>query len=356
MADNSHVIYLEEIGGVKPSREADILIGLLLIAVVILGIGGNAAAVVYFWKKRQQSLPSLLYTIIGIIDIITAVVTILVIPSIFSYRKPMLLESFTLCGIMGLVFNNTQRLSMFMVMMISVTRTIAMFRPFYEIKRVNVILACIAFEAFFFLLDVSFLATGSLQIVYYGPGNMCGVIPGGNVSIWRWNIYLIFNLAWLLLGSVVVFISFIMSLKTVSDRQKSSVGQNSSEKKFQNVSITITLFTALFLLCNLPLLVLQTSANVIYFTGANDYLAGNAGYSWYGLVIAHVFLTSFNAGANPCLYLYRMQKFRRWLADWVFHRRFRRASARVGDIGSTVTTNGKAGIKTEVSGMDSSAY
>ena len=334
----------------------DILIGLLLIAVVVLGIGGNVAAVFYFWKKRRQSLPSLLYTIIGMIDICTAVVIIIVIPSTFAYRKPMLMESFTMCGIMGLVFNHTQRFSMFLVMMISVTRTIAMYRPFYEIKRNGVILACIVFEAIFFLLDVSYLATKSLRIIYFAPASACGVIPGDNVSIWWWNGYLIINLTWLLLGSALVFISFIMSLKTVSDRKKIGVGQSSSEKKFQYVSVTITLFTALFLACNLPLLILQTSANIIYFTGANDYLAGNGAYSWYGLVIIHVFLTTFNAGANPCLYLYRMEKFRRWLGDVIFPKRLRRASTRVGDIGSTVSTNGKANVRTEVSGMDSSAF
>ena len=352
----NHVLYLEEIAGVKPSREVDILIGLLLIAIVVLGIGGNVAAVFYFWKKRRQSLPSLLYTIIGMIDICTAVVIIIVIPSIFAYRKPMLMESFTMCGIMGLVFNHTQRFSMFLVMMISVTRTIAMFRPFYEIERSGVILACIAFEVFFLLLDASFLVTKSLRIIYFAPANVCGVIPGDDVSIWRWNIYIIINLTWLLLGSALVFISFIMSLKTVSDRQKSKLAQSSSEKKFQNVSVTITLFTALFLACNLPLLILQSSANIIYFIGANDYLAGNGAYSWYGLVIVHVFLTTFNAGANPCLYLYRMEKFRRWLGDAIFPKRLRRASTRVGDIGSTVSTNGKANVRTEVSGMDSSAF
>jgi len=193
---------------------------------------------------------------------------------------------------------------MFMVMVISATRTIAIFRPFYEIKRMGVIVVCVVFELFWILLDAIILGTGSLKMVYYAPATVCGMIPVNGAPIWIWNFLVYITMLWLVLGSLVVFVSFILSLRTISARKRFAA-QNLNERKFWEVSITITLFTDVFLLYNLPLLVLQTWANVIYLTGTTDYDAQNEAYSWYGLLISHLFLTSFNAASNPTFYFFQ---------------------------------------------------
>ena len=348
--ENSHVIYFEEAGGVKPSKIADTLIGLLLILVVITGIVGNIPAVVYFWRRRKNTLPDLLYTVISITDIFTSTVTILKIPPLFNNRRPGVLESYELCAALAFHFNHLQRFSMYMVIMISITRTIAIFTPFYVIKRKNVILACIAFEMVWIAIDVGFVASGSLQTVYYAPAIGCGVIPGKDADIKTWNIYIVLNLFWIVLGSFVVFISFILSLRTVALRKRSAF-KSANERKFVDVSVTISLFTAVFLLCNLPILCLQLYVNFIYFLDAKDYLADSGGYSWYGLVIAHVFLTTFNAATNPCLYLTRMAKYRAWLRGKL-PGKLGMVSSRVAD--STVQSQGQMPERTQVSGVEMS--
>ena len=331
MSNDSHIIYFQTLGtGVKPSVLADTFIGVLLVIAVLIGILGNMSAGIYFWKKLRHTLPDLLYTIIVITDFCTSTVTIATIPSLLNKRLPVLFKSFHLCAAWGVLFNHLQRFSMFMVMVISATRTIAIFRPFYEIKRMGVIVVCVVFELFWILLDAIILGTGSLKMVYYAPAAVCGMIPVKGAPIWIWNFLVYITMLWLVLGSLVVFVSFILSLRTISARKRFAA-QNVNERKFWEVSITITLFTAVFLLYNLPLLVLQTWANVIYLTGTTDYDAQNEAYSWYGLLISHLFLTSFNAASNPTFYFFRMRKYRNWLLGKVIPIKWRKASARVAD-------------------------
>ena len=312
MANGRHIMHFEELNGVRPNETADILIGVVLILVVITGIGGNIPAVIYFWKKRKKNIPKLLYTIISLTDVCLSAVTIVVIPVLFNNRRPTLFTSYGICVVFALHFNHLQQFSMFMVMMLSASHTVAIFAPFYKIRKRDVIISCLAFEIFWIVFDIVFLGSGILQTVYYAPAAVCGFIPGEGTEIWTWKLYIIFFLLWLVLGTLVVFVSFIMSLRKVAVMRRNTI-QNANQEKFVDVSVTITLFTATFLMCNLPQLLLQTWANIIYFTGTEDYFAKNSAYSWYGLVIAHVFLTTFNAASNPCLYLTRMLKYRAWL-------------------------------------------
>ena len=121
-----------------------------------------------------------------------------------------------------------------------------------------------------------------------------------------------FFLLWQVLGTLVVLISFVLSLREFAVRQRSTT-KSAKTKSLRPVSVTITLFTAIFLLCNLPVLVLNTSNNFSKILGAQPPF--NTAYNWYALLVSHIFLTTLNAAANPCLYLTRMKKYRTWLIN-----------------------------------------
>jgi len=89
------------------------------------------------------------------------------------------------------------------------------------------------------------------------------------------------------------------------------------KKISRQVSVTITLFTALFLICNIPLFVYQ----FIYFLSKHvtavkimvDSAAVNQKFAhllW--LVLPYVL----NAALNPCLYLLRMPRYRTEFISW----------------------------------------
>ena len=46
-------------------RPLDYTIGGALVVCVVVGVVGNVAAVVYFWGRRRESLPDLLYSLIS---------------------------------------------------------------------------------------------------------------------------------------------------------------------------------------------------------------------------------------------------------------------------------------------------
>jgi hypothetical protein len=201
---------------------------------------------------------------------------------------------------------------MFMVMLISVTRTILIFTPFFQINRKGVIAACVAFEIFWMVTDTIFLGSGRLQVMYHYRASCCGVMRSDGTQTWTWDVYVMFFFLWQVLGTLVVLISFVLSLREFAVRRRSTI-KSAKTKSLRPVSVTITLFTAIFLLCNLPVLVLQTSTNFSNILGVQPPF--NTAFNWYALLVSHVVLTTFNAAANPYLYLTRMKKYRRWLLN-----------------------------------------
>ena len=116
-----HVFYLKVIEGHKFNDSADIVIGLILITCVIIGLPGNITAMRYFWGRRKESFPDILYTIISAVDTCTCVLTIPIICTLMSKRAPLeFFENYTVCGIWYMPLNFTLRFSQFMVLIISV--------------------------------------------------------------------------------------------------------------------------------------------------------------------------------------------------------------------------------------------
>ena len=128
-----------------------------------------------------------------------------------------------------------------------------------------------AYSIMLVTIDLAFLFTGNgllgKGITYVKRVSFCEIFTeyeylekGEDLqSEWSTRLYAaIFNLG-LIMPCLVVFVSFSVSVIALSRRKGM---QSKDEKKFRFVSITIGLFTALFLFCYLPLFVLQ----VVYFT------------------------------------------------------------------------------------------
>jgi hypothetical protein len=92
-------------------------------------------------------------------------------------------------------------------------------------------------------------------------------------------------------------------------------GSRSGSKDFQSVSITIFIFTAVFLICNLPLFISELlSCIVVPLDSALEKDAEeNPFYVWYLFLISYRVMIPVNAALNPVLYLWRMQKFQKWI-------------------------------------------
>ena len=289
------------------SSAADISIGTFLIFCTLIGLPGNLLAFMYFWGKRNHSYPDLLYTIISAADSCTCAITFPMISSLFANnRDKSLFGNGSFCGIWVALFFFLLRFSQFMVVVISVTRAISMRAPFYQVKKLYLTVACVLYASFLLTLEALFSGTGVLSYRYIRQVASCVTV--NNVEDWRYTTFVFLNLIIVVLVSTTVFCSFALTVTTLLK------GTRTGNKDFRKVSVTISIFTAVFLMCNLPLFLAEMLQNVFTWI---EYWPGlsNPFMSWYGFFVGYRLSTALNATANPILYFSFMPKFRIWIQN-----------------------------------------
>ena len=161
------------------NADADIALASVAILLVMIGVLGNTTSFVYFARKKVRTLPSHLYTIITAFDTCTALIAFPVIVSLFNSRQDT--KVFTRrvpCAIWAVLFYFQKRISVVLVMMMSLTRAIATVFPFRKMTKIRNISIPIAIYALFItIIDVSFLSTGWLKTRFRARESMCEVYP-----------------------------------------------------------------------------------------------------------------------------------------------------------------------------------
>jgi hypothetical protein len=311
---SAHVVYLTEYKGHTFNGTADSIIGAILIICLLVGLIGNISAFLYFFRGKKESLPNMLYAIVSAVDTCTCVLTVPVICSLMSDRQPTrFFNDYTICGLWYIPFYFALRFSQFMVLIISVTRTIAILAPFLHryVNRTAILVACGIYAGYVLIVEAVHLGSGVTKFLFLSmiasPSTSNSVFPPD----WQYTALVVQNLANLILLSIVVFVSFVLSTRATA--KVSTTGN----KDFQRVTITITIFTAVFLICNLPMFLSELLTNIFLFFDSSLLKNANKNpfFFWYFILISYRVLITINAALNPVVYFWRMQKFRKWIVD-----------------------------------------
>ena len=120
----------------------------------------------------------------------------------------------------------------------------------------------------------------------------------------------------LLVGIPAVLTTASFVLSTVSlNLQHQQVGI-SRARNLHRASVTLLLFTATFLLCNLPTF---TNISLYTYSGLGAKYPGEVYSSnfmyFYSWVLSAVLAPGLNSTLNPVLYFYRMPGYRAWLCN-----------------------------------------
>ena len=116
-------------------RVFDGIIAECLLICLVIGLPGNALSLVYFIKTRSRNLPNLLYMTVCSVDMVTCLIHVPVTINLLNKRDPGLLGNEYFCGVWYFTLLIVQQLSVFVVMVISITRTIVITFPFYQINK-----------------------------------------------------------------------------------------------------------------------------------------------------------------------------------------------------------------------------
>ena len=325
----------------------DIIIGSILILSVVVGLPGNIFAQVYFWSNERKSIADKLYIIIISVDIGTLLASLPVIVSLLNNRDPILFAVPFVCGCFTIIAYFLLRMSMFLVAVMSVTRSFAIVAPHRSrmvCTKKKIRSGIVAYALFLLIVDGIFFAMGWMKGTYFRTlRSYCSYDLTKKSPKW---VVTFFHIAFeieIILPSIVVFISFVTGTISLIRNASTTLGSENTaprlseeqaastsisrvlsvqstcdgEKIFRQVSITITLFTAVFLVCNIPLFVYQMLyllTKLIPSMGKD--VANLEFHQKYAHLLCLVMPYVINAALNPCLYLMRMPRYREQFLSW----------------------------------------
>ncbi|XP_063677918.1 uncharacterized protein LOC134813916 [Bolinopsis microptera] len=245
------------------SETGDVAVGCVVIVMCVVALLGNSLSVAYFWEQRRKTIYPLLYSFMSILDITSSLVSLPVIVTLFSSRDPVMFGNGAFCLIWTVLFYYLLRISIFLVLLISVTRTMGMTLPMYKTKQRTVLLSLAAYSAIILIVDTVYLSTGMLRMRYREKEAFCEMFEPEDLKKYTTttSIYFIFIKLEIIVPSVLIIISFIVGTMALVRRIKCCKKMKKDESQFRDASVTVTLFTATYLVCYLPCLCLE----VLYF-------------------------------------------------------------------------------------------
>lgn len=284
-----------------------------MILCTLFGAPANLIALKYFLSKRQRDLATSLYIAICVVDTVTCLSHVPVVLVLFQGRYPVLFNFVPVCAAWKLLFSFIQQFSMFLVTLMSVSRTLAIVLPFYRVSKKTCIISLNVYVALLIAIDSLEAVISDLDydtdscFCYFSAKN-----PHWGIAIealWTTKVGV---------PAIISFISFgIMTVRMFHNKHlENSPGK---EGHLKRAAVTVSLFTALFLLCNLPFFIITALYAVSLCFGYSypePFFASHFMrlYSW---VIAKVVFTVINATLNPLLYYFRMKRFKLWISNKV---------------------------------------
>ena len=276
----------------------------ILLLCLLFGVPANIFSIRYFHaSRRKKCISTSLYLTICLIDTCTCFSHLPVTVSLFAERAPIMFSSQEVCALWEIVFSFCQRNAMFLVMTLSLTRTVAISLPFYKMRRRSVVAAVITYSLF---LALHFVLSAVVKIgfVYRSKGGYCFR------NIDQQTAYTITHMVLLNLETglppILTFFSFIICVV-----QLKRTAVKTTRATNRRAAKTVTIFTAVFLFCNVPYFVNMILALSSIFSPELKSSLGDSMFMFYFWTVSKIHFTVLNASLNPIVYYFRIDKFRR---------------------------------------------
>ena len=212
-------------------------------------------------------------------------------------------ESLAVCALWEVVFSFCQRMALFLVMTLSLTRTIAITRPFYNMRRSSVV-AGVAGYGIFLAVHFALSAVVKIGFVYGAKGGYCFRNIDEQTAFTVTHMILL-NIE-IGLPPIVTFVSFVIC---VIQLRITSV--KTTEEVNRRAAVTVTIFTAVFLTCNIPYFANMILALAGLFFKDVKASLGNSTFMFYFWTVSKIHFTVLNASLNPIVYYHRMPIYRK---------------------------------------------
>lgn len=292
---------------------ADKVLATILAICFVVGTPANTLALVYFARKCRKDIASLLYTAVCFTDACTCVLQMPYVLVLFSRRQKMLFEDDHFCDLWVHAFYLLTCMSIFLVMLISVSRAISIKFPFSESKKTTIAVSIFIYLMLMITRDIVWHQYNTR--FFTKSAGFCAGVEAKTVETWSLGLSNTFMFLQVAAPSIIIFLSFIVTLSEFW-RKRDTPDVSTQYQQTRRASVTIALFTALFLLCNTPylLVLIGTVLCQMFWNYPQPFFVSSVVY-WYAWVVTAVVLVVINAALNPWFYYFRMNGFSEWVSE-----------------------------------------
>ena len=294
---------------------ADVTYGSICFLCFLIGSFGNMVSLLYF-RSKKRDISSTIYMMIIANDVVVSMLILPVGLSYWSNRQPgLIFENKYSCAAWLYIWYIAISFSIFLVMCLSITRTISLLRPFRQQNVRYLMVAVIIFILVNFIHIVVLNIVMDVDIVYKPNLSSCRISPPHSltsVQVHRASVISFIRNMQNIAPAFVVATSCVISAALLT-RGNKLVQQREQQQSRNRATVTILLFALLYGVCNIPLVFDLIVITYCMHTGnmkwymTELYKFDTQGYYQTSMRTILLFI---NSAANPILYFWRMPPLR----------------------------------------------
>ncbi|XP_063689710.1 uncharacterized protein LOC134822532 [Bolinopsis microptera] len=302
------------------SSAGDTFCGVLCILIIILGLLGNIPAIIHFsmdlsskiYINEKKLCFDSLFVCIAITDTLICLGMLPVMLSFLEGRDPVFFDNALFCYIWGVMWTVLPYLSIFLVAILSFSRTYTLVRPLGMV-RCKLILGIVG--GYLLLLvtrsGIPLIAAAhtNTSYTYFKDSVLCQE-DIAEVNTY-WHFKMIANQVQLLLPIFPVTISCIASFGVLHVRRRRLQCSDRVAKMQSEATLTIMMVTIVYWICNFPVVVNYMYFHIRFRQGYTyNSMYGTVFMHWYSWPATITLSVGINSVLNPLIYFTRMKRFR----------------------------------------------
>ena len=279
----------------------------MYITCLVFGFPANVISSIHF-NQQHRELSTWLYIIITITDSCICFLSSFVGFNFYLNREGVWFDHRVFCMLWRFSFKTLQRFSVALVLTLSVSRTINLVWPLRYLRK-KVVLSFIAGYAVY--LIVEFLFIGRLETFQYQKADVYCYEEMKNEPLSILNDSL--HTATLAIPIIPIIASCVLSVYYVRRSYDVSKFNPSSSCVKKRATVTVIVFTALYVAFNIPVMINMIlwiiTSQTVGWPGPFYQGSFMQNYLWN---VTDVLSVSVNATCNPLVYILRFKRCQRW--------------------------------------------
>ena len=283
----------------------------------VIGSPGSLIVLIYFITKKK-SVSTCLYVCISFVDLLISLMALAPAVSHFYQGSYMMFANKLHCHLWGYFWVTCARMSVMLIAVLSIARTVALALPFYRVKKVHVIVPVVVLSLILLVVSSSSFYLGKKRGMYYAQRTAkCQFNPADVVGESKTSFVFFLMLIPILLPFFTILISCCLSVYSLRSRRRFDHGYDQGTEK-RDATVTIVLLTVGYIVFNAPLVLW----GIIWMLEGEPILKILVGYfgdniTNYQVIFSflQVNTVQLNSVFNVAVYFWRMQGLRRFIRN-----------------------------------------